>query len=431
MLSRSHLAGASLMALAIGTTSVHAAAPPIVYGGTGTGAAKVYRDVFNCYVTAADGLFATSPGNPTTVTYPTGEAPGCTTQGKVAAVFAFEPVGAVALNAFTTANPFGFGSPSSTNTVAYLNSSFGISTTPYPEIQFAGADVYLTSTEASQAESAAGEPIFQVPLFVTPITLPIGSKQNVKLKTADICNLFSGSTNTAEKIVFSEIVVRSDSAAASYVLGDWLAQNCPTNLGFNTTNGFPSLTPNWSAVASANGNHINFVAEKGSGGESSTVASTPNAIGYVTPDYVYPVVASSTAYPAYVNGQQPSVAAVKARLAAETYPTSYNAVTIGQQLNDQLVAPGGKGYQILGFSFVDTYQCYSVKLAGGLIGGPAQGKALLGGIKNFLGGSAIVNAIINDQGFVQAPTPLKTLLESAGGPIAASGGIQNSACPTK
>jgi len=429
MLSKSHLAGASLVALAVGTATAQAASPPIVYGGTGTGAAKVYRDVFNCYVTAADGIFATSPGNPTTIAYPTTEAPGCTTQGKVAAVFAFESVGAVALNAFTTANPVNFGSPSSTNTIAYLDSNFGISTTPYPEIQFAGADVYLNSTEASQAEAAAGEPIFQIPLFVTPITLPIGSTQNVKLKIADVCNLFSGSTNTAEKLVFSEIVVRSDSAAASYVLGDWLAQNCPTNLGFNSTNGFPSLTPNWSAVANANGNHITFVAEKGSGGVSSTVASTPKAIGYVTPDYVYPIVASSTAYPAYVNGQLPSVAAVKARLAKETYPSTYNAATIGQALNDQLVAPGGSGYSILGFSFLDAYQCYSVTLAGGLIGGPAQGRALLGGIKNFLSGSAIVNAIINDQGFVQAPTQVKSLLSSAGGPIAVSGGLQNSSCP--
>jgi len=64
----------------------------------------------------------------------------------------------------------------------------------------------------------------------------------VKLKTADVCNLFSGATNKAEKIVFSESVVRSDSAAATDILGDWLAQNRASNLGFDSTNGFPSLT---------------------------------------------------------------------------------------------------------------------------------------------------------------------------------------------
>jgi len=76
---------------------------------------------------------------------------------------------------------------------------------------------------------------------------------------------------------------------------------------------------------------------------------------HVTPDQVYSVVGRSTNYLAYVNGQLPSVAAVKARLAYEVYPTSYD---------------------------------------GGLIGGPAQGRGLLGGIKNFLSGGLIVNTII-------------------------------------
>lgn len=432
MLSKIYLGGASMLALALGCASAQAATPTIVYGGTGTSAAKVYRDVFNCYTALADSIFATTPGNPTTIAYPTTLAPGCTKEGTVAAVIASEPVGAIAINAFTEANPAAFGSPATTNTVAYLDSTFGIASTPYPEIQFAGADVYLTTTQATQAATAAGEPIFQLPAIVEPTTLPVGQVQNVKLTVSDVCSLFSSSTNTSSgKVVFSELVVRSDSAGASYIFADWLAQNCPASLGFNAGNGFPSTLPNWTAVAAANGNHLSIVAVKGAGGIASTVASTPKAIGYVTPDYVYPVVSGSTAYPAYVNGYLPTVTNAKNRLANVTYPKTYNAATIGQQINDQLVAPGGKGYPILGFNFFNVYQCYSATFAGGLIGGPAQGKALLGLLKDFYTNSTSFNAIVNGQGFVGAPSQVTNLLKGAGGPFNATGGVQNAKCPTK
>jgi hypothetical protein len=131
-----------------------------------------------------------------------------------------------------------------------------------------------------------------------------------------------------------------------------------------------------------------------------------------------------------VNGLQPTVANVKTRLSKETYPKTYNAASIGQAINDQLVAPGGSGYQIVGFTFIDTYSCYSTSIAGGAIGGPAQGKALLGVLKTFYAtASSNVTNILSGQGFLQAPSQVNTLLSGTGGPLNATGGIQNSACP--
>jgi len=434
------LAGASMIALTIGAQTAEAAAPTIVYGGGSTLAAKVYRDIFNCFATAADGIFSTSPGNstigsPPVIAYPTAENGACTKQGTANDVIGYEPVGSGSgLKAWTTGSPANFGSPSTTsNTIAYLDGTYGISTTPYPQIQFAASDAYLTSsTQVSEASAAVGgETVFQLPVFATPIVLALGQKQNVKLTSTskgDVCALFAGATNkTASGVTISELVVRADSSGTSFIFADWLAQNCDASYNFNATNGFPSTTPNWTAV---NQGKLTVVAETGTGGVASTVASTPNALGYVSPDYVYPVVASSTAYPTYVNGQLPTVAATKLRLGRLTYPTSYNTATIGSTINNALTAPGGSGYPIVGFTFIDTYSCYSVTLDGGLIGGPAQGKALSAALKIFYANGEYLT-ILNNSGFSAAPGTLVTLLKSAGAPLNATSGIQNNSCPKK
>ncbi len=427
------LAGASLLAAA---TGARAQTPPnTLYGGGDTLSAKVYRDIFNCYSSAAQGIYASSPGNPGNVTYPTAENALCTAPQNVDETFANEPVGGVALTAFTSGNPASFGSPSTTNTIAYLNSNVGVNSTPYPEIEFAGSVAYLSSTQASEAATITGA-IFQVPTIASPIDLPVGQIQNVALTTADVCNIFSGSTATSAKgQTFSEVVVRSDSAGQAFVLGDFLAQNCPANLGFNSANGFPSNTPNWTAVFNANGNHLPLVPVSGAGGMASTVANTPGAIGFISPDYVYPVVPTSTAYPVTVNKISPVVSAktvgtksdeVAVRLTKLKYPAKYVAATIGQQINDSLVAPGGKGYPIVGFAFIDTYSCYSASFDGGKIGTPAKGTALKAAIEYLY--TAGVTPLIGSQGFDPAPAKLIKLLKSATGPFGASG-IQNKKCP--
>ena len=423
---RALLAGSSILA---GMATAAAQTPSTtLYGGGDTLSAKVYRDIFNCYS-------ASSPGNPANVTYPTGQNALCTTPQNVNEAIANEPVGGVALTAFTTGNPAAFGSPSSTNTIAYLNSNIGVNATPYPEIEFAGSVAYLSSTQASQAASVTGG-FFQIPTIASPIDLPVGQIQNVNLTTADVCNIFSGSSATsAAGQTFSEVVVRSDSAGQAFVLGDFLAQNCPANLGFTAGNGFPSNTPNWTAVFNANGNHLPLVAVSGAGGVASAVSGTSGAIGFISPDYVNPVVPGSTAYPATVNKISPVVSSstvggkkdeVAIRLTKLKLPKTYNPATIGQQLNDSLVAPGGKGYPIVAFAFIDTYDCYAASLDSGRVGTPAKGTALKAAIQYLY--NASVKPILGSQGFDPAPAKLVKLLEGKTGPLGTSG-IENSKCP--
>jgi ABC-type phosphate transport system substrate-binding protein len=420
----------------MGAPSAQAASPTLVYGGGSTLAAKVYRDIFNCFSTVADGLFSTTPGTypaGASIQYPVGENSYCTTQGTKNEITLYEPVGSGGgLAAWTTGVPADFGTPKTSNTIAYLDSTFGIKATPYPEIQFAASDAYLNATQASQAQTAVGETVFQLPTFVTPIVMGIGGVQNVKLTETDVCNLFaSAASKTAAGQKISAIVVRSDSSGTSFIFADWLHQNCAANLGFSSTNGFPSTTPNWSAVATLNGNHLPILQGSGSGGEASTIVANPDSIGYVSPDYTYPVVPTGSPYPAYVNGQQPTVAAVKNRLVHETYPTTYNTATIGQQINDQLVAPGGVGYPIIGYTFIDTYSCYSVSIDGGLIGNPSQGALLKQVLNLFYSSNKQIINILESQGFVEPSVAVYSLLTGTGGPLNATSGIQNGSCPAK
>ncbi len=424
MLTRILLAGVSTVALATAVTTAEAQTPTTtLYGGGGTLAAKVYRDVFNCYSSSTQGVYATSPGNPSNVTYPTGLNASCKSPVGANVGIGYEPVGSGAgLAAYTAGTPASFGSPSTTNTIAYLNSNIGLNATPYPEIQFAGSDAYLNSTQAQQA-AAVDSGAFQLPTLATPITLPIGSVPKVALKTADVCGIFSGTETKVGKTAISEVVVRSDGSGTSFIFSDWLAQNCPANLGFNAANGFPSTAPNWQAVFTANSSTQKLVSASGSGGVSGVVNTTPNAITYVSPDYVQPVV-NNNDYPATVNRYAPSVKNVLIRLRRTKYPTTYNTATIGQTINDSLVASGGLGYPIVGFTFIDTYTCYG----NGNLGASTKGTELRGALSYLYSGSADVAAILNSQGFVPATSSIVKLLKSSGGPLNTKTGIQHSGC---
>jgi hypothetical protein len=491
------LAGAAVVALAAGPNAAQAASPTPVYSGGSTLAAKVYRDIFNCYVaaattnptTASNGVFVSSASASSypagaSIQYPTALPAGCTKGDAANAVVLYEPVGSGAgQGAWQAANPAGnstlgyksWGTPATSNTIAYLDAASTVNqtTTPYPQIQFSGSDAFLNNTQianacvsyggSSNAPAATGQncatnPVFQLPIFATPITLPVGNPNNVakfngvKLTTADVCNIFSGKSNhSAAGVTFTEVVVRNDGSGTSFIFADWLGQNCPASLSFNAANGFgavntatgapgASTTPNWTAVFNANGNALPLIdnsSTSGSGGVAAVVGATQGAIGYLSPDYDSTTIPGSTAVSALVNGQAPSTTATKNHLTHASYPSSYNVYTIGQQLNDSLVAPGNTaGYPIVGYTFWETYSCYSATLAGGNgtsspIGGPAAGKQVLA-LANYLYSTTnkSVGNILSSQGFVQAGTAVTNLLKGAGGPLNATGGIQNSACPS-
>ena len=428
MFSRALLAGVSVAALAATLTPASAQTPSTtLYGGGSTLAAKVYRDLFNCYSSTAEGVYAGSPGNPANVTSPTGRNPGCSSSPNANVAIGYEPVGSgSALKAYTTGTPAMFGSPATTNTIAYLNSNVGLNATPYPEIEFGGSDAFLNTTQYNQAV-AIDSGAFQIPTLATPIVLPVGNTQNVALKTADICAIFSGHATKA--FTPAQVVVRADSSGTSFIFSEWLSLNCPKADNFNAANGFPSTTPNWNAVY-VGGSAAPLVTASGSGGIATTVGATTNAIGYVSPDYVQPVVANNV-YPASVNGFTPSIANVTAQVAAVKAPATYSAKTIGSTINARLVSPATKGgYPIVGFTFVDTYKCYTATKAGGAIGTPVKGTELKAALSYIVNASADVKAILNAQGFVDdsASSGLLASLNAAKGPFGASG-IQASSCP--
>ena len=429
------LACASLMVLAM-AAQARAASTSVVYGGGSTLAAPIYRDAFNCFATAAHGIFYNTPGSypaGMTITYPNEENPACSKQGTGLAVNLADPVGSdAATNAFTNADPAYLASPALTNTVAYLDSAIGVPATPYPQIQYAATDLPLTQIQVSEAEAATGRTIFQLPAFVFAIALPVGQTQAVQLTTSDVCSLFAGAANTAANVTFSELVVRADSDTTTYIFSWWLSFNCPSSLGFNAQNGFPSYSPNWKAVANANGNALPIVTAASAGAEASTVAGTRNALGYALPRDVYPVNPSS-AYPAYLNGHFPSAANIRQHFQKIELPASYDAAGIGMQLDETILTTRQQiGYPLEAFTFIDAYSCYSNAVANGHIGNPGQGQALLNVLKYMLiSGNKIFPAILTRSDFVPISTGIQALLTGTGGPFDKTYGIQNSSCPSK
>jgi hypothetical protein len=439
------LTGASVLAVAvaIAAPAAQAAAPATtLFGGGGTLAAKLYRDVFNCYSAKTYGIYGTSAGNPVGASYPTALNAKCTTEANVDEALAYEPVGSGAgLSAFTTGTPSYFGSPASSNPVAYLNTAatVGASATPYPEVVFAGSDAFLSPTQISAANAIdGGAAIFQIPSLATPITLPVGQVSGVSLSLANVCDIFSGQALVPNnKAKSQEVVVRSDGSGTSAIFGLWLQQNClgtgaqGKSYSFLAANGFGTTSPTWSTAFV--GTLGTPTAVSGSGGVAATVASASFSIGYLSPDYDYPIVATSKAYSAKVNGVTTAIANVTTHLNAVAIPTKY-VNTIGQTLNTASTAKSlsTTGYPIVGFTFIDTYGCYSSTYAGGAIGSAAQGtqlKTLLTDIYSSGTFATEAAAIINASGFVQPTVALVNLYHSAGGPLSTTG-INGTQCPS-
>jgi ABC-type phosphate transport system substrate-binding protein len=445
---RKALAGAS--ALAVVAVSMPAFAQPAttIFGGGGTLAAKLYRDVFNCYSSSNYGIYGTSPSNPTTAPYPSGLNSSCTTEQSNAVAFAYEPVGSGAgLNAFTSGNPTSFGTPATTNPVAYLNSSttVGASATPYPEVTFAGSDAYLTAAQISaaalvDAASGSSNGIFVIPTLGTPITLPVGSVSGVTLTTANVCDIFSGQAKVGSNPnAKQQIYVRADGSGTSFIFSDFLAHQC-TGTGaqgkayaFTSANGFPSTAPSWSAADV--GTLGTFTAVSGSGGVSNAIASASYSIGYLSPDYTSIVSGGpSTVIPASVDGFQPSTTSSSSQLALATVPSSYSP-SIGQTLNDSLAATTKRsGYPIVGYTFVAAYGCYSSTYDSGKIGSLVQGTRLLNFLKAVYPTTATTFSteaanIIGASGFVPPSTSVLSLFYSSGGPLSSTG-INGTQCPS-
>jgi phosphate transport system substrate-binding protein len=202
-----------------------------------------------------------------------------------------------------------------------------VTTAQKEDIQFAGSDAILTTTDLANYNSARwGDPI-QVPSVGTPVTLAF-NKSGIALKRkgatglvssngkqdtnkvlylsrASYCGIFTGGitrwddaliTRDNGRVVAKEeikVVVRSDSSGTTEIFSRHLDTVCDGSeaaggFTFPATNTADPNTPTgrttitWSSLITEPGR---LIAAAGSGGVSTAVANNRYSIGYVSPDY--------------------------------------------------------------------------------------------------------------------------------------------------
>ncbi len=307
-------------------------------------------------------------------------------------------------------------------------------------VHFGASDAFVDSSSVLYPFVGAGHPMtagggqfIQVPVFATPITIPMKNAKvtfngNVNLTDKDLCGIFSGlitnwsATSVASKLTAGTIKVywRNDNlgSGTSYLLTQHLAGVCnstntasaTTFTGFSATTKFAKLFVGWTGPASGdattlytipNSSFPNAVGAKGSGGIADGVNNdtTNSAIGYLSPDYTAIAATPATA-PAgknpytslfvaglknAVDGKNytPTVAntntAIKnttnALNSSTTPPATAAAGAIQTNWVPKIVQPAA-GYPIVGYTNWMLAQCYKSSVVGQAI------IATLGGVIN-------------------------------------------------
>jgi ABC-type phosphate transport system substrate-binding protein len=171
---------------------------------------------------------------------------------------------------------------------------------------------------------------------------------------------------------------------------------------------------------------------KGSGGVQLCIDGTPGAIGYISPDFVQPIVtgndklgnavpvaANIQTYASYSAGSTaiflpPTAKAAGISMAAAAVPTGSN---ITNPLAWGVVNPtpsAAAGYPIAGFTFIDMYSCYAA---------PATVDALVGKVSGANGlftwyfGNGTTNggvpaSTLSANGFAPVPSVWATAINS-------------------
>ena len=363
------LASASVIALsAVGAFSPASANNTFIYGGGGTLASKIYRDVYNCYgspLTLTNSVANPQNGGGTTndnVSYPTAVPTPCAGGPVVPGIeFEYAPTGSGAgLSGFenpTTAADMLSLHVASTNPVTFESTDAG-AVLPYPETDFAGSDAPLPSTTFFPLPAGYGTAVAEVPTAIVGVALPInidtagngtGTVLTAQLTTTQVCDLFKGTiTNwskfTAKSKVFYDatnpanqvtkdsngrfqpavflpgpnenvkIAVRADSSGTTFITTNFLQYTCKI-AGLTA-----SLSPTvWTELPAAVQAEMTQVS--GSGGIAGYVSANPNTIGYVSSDFVAPQSATGPV-PAYVSNK----AAKENGSVIYTVPTSQGVV---------------------------------------------------------------------------------------------------------
>jgi ABC-type phosphate transport system substrate-binding protein len=321
----------------------------IAFGAGATFPAVVYRGLFDCLYSQAQG----SSGKPGPQAIMNG-CPGFNSSGFGGLVL-YAPVGSGSgKTALRTNAPAG--TPS--GNVPYTDAGWGVTEySHYVNVQFAGSDDVINAADmAAWNTGGANSPqtkfgnLIQIPSLSGPVGIgfggtdgtgapltivnstPAGGSSGLNLSRNAVCGIFSGHITRWDNKVLKAlngntvlgtgnitVVHRSDGSGTTFLLSNALAAQCQFEFGENSETdptivswAFPwtdraaSACPypvanganllNWpdllttqcgSAISNPGGGH--FEAAAGSGGVETQVRTQPGRIGYASPDYWLPV----------------------------------------------------------------------------------------------------------------------------------------------
>jgi ABC-type phosphate transport system substrate-binding protein len=304
-------------------------------------------------------------------------------------------------------------SGSSAGTSAFVTNNLSLNYpsggTPTGSVHFGASDSYITSANISAAASNLGNPMIQIPMLATPVTIAynlngFNSDGMLKLTDNDLGLIFSGTVTNFNDTRLSQnqpsvvlpnqpitVIYRLDGSGTSNLFMTHLANVLtPTPSGsaqgkFNNANfaqgpAYPQVTAN-AVVPSlpATGNNTfttaftgpggsgtvpsNFTGGTGSGGVQTLIEAANGTIGYLSPDYtdIAPINSGATGFPvvASVNGVLPTSANTTTAFSALTVPTTIAQLSNQQNFAPLVASPPSGSYPIVGYTYWFLSQCYS------------------------------------------------------------------------
>jgi ABC-type phosphate transport system substrate-binding protein len=427
-------AGAALLVAAFAAPAQAQTVP--LYSGGGTLAEKVYRDIFNCYgnqsggdltiglVGPQAGCSGLAPYRSNVEALYVGVGSGNGKKGFVNHDAAQYSSGgkipdSVPVPSTSDFNPF-YGTGAGAGWVKGT-------TNPFPKVSFTGSDDPLIPSDITTYNTVSaghwGAPI-QVPALITTITVPFnptagwnpkgkllpGGSSTVNLSTKTLCGIFTGAiTNWNDPAITADnkntqlgsgtinVIYRSDGSGSTFLFTNALLNQCSL-----TTHPIPAqwIADNGGSTTNSNNNffinvnaagHLpaNFTGASGGSAVRTAIAGSTGAIGYLSPDFVAPIISgglltanlqtyaslSASAAPVYKAPSAKNGTAImggtfaKAPLAtAGSCPVGVNAgqaadgICSHNPLNWGVVNPtpsSAAAYPVGGFTFIDLYTCYA------------------------------------------------------------------------
>ena len=314
---------------AAGTAPAHAQVTGL-YGGGGTFAEKVYRDIMNCYGNTSGGETTANLAAPPAT---------CNAAAPYRSTIELLYVGVGSgngLDAFVNHDPAMYTKGTRTpdnppiNGTTDLGSFFGTGVgaawvpsatgTPYPKVSYTGSDDPFTASRLTtyNTNAAAGHwgNLIQVPAFVGAVAIgfhptagwnehgkkPAGGLNSslVDFSTNTWCGIYTGAiTDWSDPAITADNGGVQLGSGTTFIFANGFIHQCaltshPVPASWQTSGGNASGTSNnnWFInLDSAHANLLpaNFVGAPGNGGIKSTVNSTVGAVGYMSTDFVLPI----------------------------------------------------------------------------------------------------------------------------------------------